>query len=106
MDGNGRWAQRQGEPRTFGHREGSDAVRRIVRGCRRLGIEALTLYAFSEQNWQRPPEEVAALMELLRDFLISERAELIDNGIRLRAIGRTWKLPPRVHEVLDPLVAD
>ena len=106
MDGNGRWAQSQGSDRTIGHREGSQAVRRIVRASRRLGIDALTLFAFSEQNWHRPPGEVVALMELLRDFLVSEREELIENGIRLRAVGRVEKLPPRVREVLDPLMAD
>lgn len=106
MDGNGRWALSQGEERTAGHREGSRAVRRIVRAARRLGVEALTLYAFSEQNWKRPPLEVAALMELLRDFLVSERDELIDNDIRLRTVGRKEKLPRRVREVLDPLEAE
>lgn len=103
MDGNGRWAEHKGEVRSVGHREGSDAVRRIVRSARRMGIKALTLYAFSEQNWHRPQAEVTALMELLRDFLVSEREELLENGIRLRAIGRLDKLPPRVREVLDPL---
>ena len=106
MDGNGRWAQSQGSDRTIGHREGSESVRRIVRAARRLGVDALTLFAFSEQNWHRPPGEVVALMELLRDFLSSEREELIENGIRLRAVGRVEKLPPRVREVLDPLVAE
>src|SRR5438552_11132643 len=72
MDGNGRWAQLRGGPRVDGHREGSRAVRRIVRAARRLGLRALTLYAFSEQNWARPDEEVDALMQLLREFLLSE----------------------------------
>src|SRR5690606_33237836 len=71
MDGNGRWAQSLGRGRTSGHEEGSRAVRRVVRAARRLGIEALTLYAFSEQNWCRPALEVTALMELLRDYLTS-----------------------------------
>jgi undecaprenyl diphosphate synthase len=106
MDGNGRWAQQLGRPRTEGHRNGSKAVRRTVRAARRLGLDALTLYAFSEQNWSRPPGEVAALMELLRDYLQSERDELIDNRIRLRAIGRLHQLPAQVREVLDPLVRD
>ncbi|MBZ0115930.1 MAG: di-trans,poly-cis-decaprenylcistransferase [Sandaracinaceae bacterium] len=103
MDGNGRWAQRQGFLRTIGHREGSEAVRRVVRACRRLGVRALTLYAFSEQNWERPRLEVDALMELLREFLISEREELLGNGIRLRAIGRRDRLPDRVGTVLDAI---
>ena len=106
MDGNGRWAQAQGRIRTEGHRAGSTAVRRIVRASRRLGVEALTLYAFSEQNWSRPELEVAALMELLREYLLSERQELLDNGIRLRAIGRFDKLPERVRVVLESVMAD
>ncbi|MBC7171725.1 MAG: di-trans,poly-cis-decaprenylcistransferase, partial [Polyangiaceae bacterium] len=106
MDGNGRWAQSLGRVRTSGHEQGSHAVRRIVRSSRRLGVEALTLYAFSEQNWNRPPYEVSALMELLRRFLVSERDELLDNGIRLRAIGRTSRLPERVREVLEPLAEE
>src|SRR5262245_26532570 len=103
MDGNGRWAEQRGEPREAGHKAGSDAVRRVVRAARRLGIEALTLYAFSEQNWARPPGEVDALMGLLREFLMSERGEILDNGIRLVAIGDIGRLPPAVREVLDPL---
>lgn len=106
MDGNGRWATAQGQRRAIGHREGSHAVRRIVRACRRLGVKALTLYAFSEQNWSRPDHEVMALMELLREYLVSEREELLGNGIRLRAVGRVDKLPPRVREILDPLAAE
>ena len=106
MDGNGRWARAQGELRTLGHKEGSRSVRKIVRACRRLGVDALTLYAFSEQNWFRPGPEVAALMELLRDYLESEREELMENGIRLRAVGRIEKLPAFVRDVLDPLIAD
>ncbi len=106
MDGNGRWAQSLGRVRTRGHEQGSKAVRRIVRAARRLGIEALTLYAFSEQNWNRPPFEVSALMELLRRYLVSEREELLENDIRLRAVGRIERLPPSVREVLDPLVAE
>jgi undecaprenyl diphosphate synthase len=106
MDGNGRWAERQGRARPEGHREGSEAVRRIVRASRRLGVRALTLYAFSEQNWDRPPFEVHALMRLLREFLLSERAEILENAIRLRAIGRTERLPASVREVLEPLVAE
>jgi undecaprenyl diphosphate synthase len=103
MDGNGRWAQLRNLPRAQGHREGSQAVRRIVRAARRLGLRALTLYAFSEQNWARPEEEVDALMELLREFLLSERDELLDNGIRLHAVGNLGRLPGIVRAVLDPL---
>jgi len=103
MDGNGRWAQLRGRERVEGHREGSKAVRRIVRAARRLGIRALTLYAFSEQNWARPELEVDALMQLLREFLLSERDEILDNGIRLNAIGNLGRLPAVVRTVLDPL---
>jgi len=103
MDGNGRWAQLRGEPRARGHREGSQAVRRVVRAARRLGLHALTLYAFSEQNWARPEDEVDALMELLREFLLSERGEILGNGIRLNAVGNVGRLPAIVRAVLDPL---
>src|SRR5438477_2993999 len=106
MDGNGRWAQLRGLPRVAGHKEGSKTVRRIVRAARRLGLKALTLYAFSEQNWARPDLEVDALMELLRDFLLSERNEILDNGIRLNAIGNLGRLPAIVRAVLDPLRAE
>ncbi len=103
MDGNGRWAQSRGQVRATGHREGAAAVRRTVRMARRLGLRALTLYAFSEQNWARPEEEVDALMQLLRDFLLNEREEILDNGIRLNAIGNLGRLPALVRAVLDPL---
>jgi undecaprenyl diphosphate synthase len=103
MDGNGRWAQTRGRPRAVGHREGAAAVRRVVRIARRLGLHALTLYAFSEQNWERPEEEVDALMQLLRDYLLTEREEILDNGIRLHAVGNLGRLPALVRAVLDPL---
>jgi undecaprenyl diphosphate synthase len=106
MDGNGRWAERRGQPRVDGHRIGADSVKDIVRASRQIGIEALTLYAFSAQNWARPADEVAALMQLLRDYLIDERAEIMDNGIRLRAIGDIDRLPSLVRQPLDALVAD
>lgn len=106
MDGNGRWAEAQGKPRLEGHREGSSSVREVTRCARRLGIEALTLYAFSAQNWSRPVEEVAGLMDLLREYLEAERAEILDNGIRLNAIGEIDRLPRMVREPLDRLRAD
>src|SRR5579872_2111050 len=106
MDGNGRWAQLRGHPRSAGHREGAAAVRRTVRAARRLGLRALTLYAFSEQNWARPEEEVDALMQLLREFLLAERDEILDNGICLQAIGNLGRLPSLVRAVLDPLRRD
>ncbi|MEO7733146.1 MAG: polyprenyl diphosphate synthase [Kofleriaceae bacterium] len=105
MDGNGRWAERQGLPRLDGHRIGADSVRDITRAARELGVEALTLYAFSSQNWQRPASEVAGLMELLRDYLVGERAEILDNSIRLEAIGDVERLPPVVKVPLDELRA-
>ena len=103
MDGNGRWAQKRGLYRQEGHREGSQAVRRTVRAARRLGIRALTLYAFSEQNWARPGDEVEALMDLLREFLVSEHDEILLNGIRLNAVGNVTRLPGAVRAVLEPL---
>ncbi len=103
MDGNGRWAQQRNRPRIEGHREGANSVRDITRAARQLGIEALTLYAFSSQNWSRPADEVTGLMQLLREFLIEERAEILDNGIRLDALGDIEKLPPFVREPLDEL---
>ncbi len=106
MDGNGRWAQLRGQPRPIGHKQGSESVRQIVRAARRLGIPALTLYAFSEQNWLRPLTEVDALMELLRDFLLSEREEMLANGIRLESIGRTERLPSMVGNVLREVAKD
>lgn len=106
MDGNGRWAERRNESRSEGHRAGSRSVRRIVRLARRVGIEALTLYAFSFQNWARPDEEVAALMVLLQEYLIGERAEILGNGIRLAAVGELDQLPPDVRGVLEPLCGE
>jgi undecaprenyl diphosphate synthase len=106
MDGNGRWAQMRGLSRFHGHREGSAAVRRTVRAARRLGIRALTLYAFSAQNWARPGDEVEALMSLLHEYLVSEHDEILGNGIRLAAVGDLTKLPPEVRAVLDPLRAE
>jgi undecaprenyl diphosphate synthase len=105
MDGNGRWAERRGLPRLEGHRVGAASVRDVTRAARELGIEALTLYAFSSQNWQRPIEEVMGLMQLLREYLIGERAEILDNAIRLDAIGDVERLPPLVREPLDELRA-
>ncbi|MBS2025819.1 MAG: di-trans,poly-cis-decaprenylcistransferase [Deltaproteobacteria bacterium] len=105
MDGNGRWAQLRGQERLEGHRKGSDSVRNVTRASRRLGLEALTLYAFSAQNWQRPPAEVEGLMELLREYIVNERAEIMDNGIRLHAIGQLDRIPPRVREPLEELRA-
>ncbi|MDP1915154.1 MAG: isoprenyl transferase [Myxococcales bacterium] len=106
MDGNGRWAESRGLPRLEGHREGSTSVREVTRSARRMGLKALTLYAFSSQNWSRPPDEVAGLMELLREYLVKERDEIMDNGIKLNAIGELDKLPKYVKEPLDALRAE
>src|SRR5262245_25629656 len=101
MDGNGRWAKAQGWARSRGHREGAESVRAITRECSRLGIEALTLDAFSSDNWRRPRGEVVFLMRLLLQYLVEERGEIMENGIRLRAIGETGKLPSRVKRELE-----
>jgi undecaprenyl diphosphate synthase len=93
-------------PRLAGHREGAESVRDVVRAARQIGLEAITLYAFSSQNWARPVEEVAGLMDLLRDYLIGERPEILENDIRLRAIGEVDRLPDRVREPLSALIAD
>jgi undecaprenyl diphosphate synthase len=101
MDGNGRWAKKKSLNRISGHVRGVDAVREVVTACRELGIKILTLYAFSIENWKRPKEEVNALMGLLRDYLLKERGEMIQNGIRLSAIGRLEDLPRDVQETLN-----
>lgn len=98
MDGNGRWARRRGLRRPFGHREGAESVREITRECARLGIGRLTLYAFSADNWKRPPSEVRLLMKLLRKYLIGERREILENNIRFEVIGRIGELPEEVRE--------
>jgi len=99
MDGNGRWAEARGLPRVAGHRE-------VVRTARRVGLEALTLYAFSLQNWGRPADEVEALMHLLTDFLESERGEMRQHAIRLNAIGDLDRLPEGVRRSLEAVMAE
>jgi undecaprenyl diphosphate synthase len=96
MDGNGRWATQRGLSRIQGHRRGEESVREVVTAARELGIEVLTLYAFSTENWERPPREVGALMRLLRRYVRSELAKMMRNGIRLRAIGNLRRLPKDV----------
>jgi len=98
MDGNGRWARRRGLPRVAGHRAGLKAVRDVVKGCASLGVEFLTLYTFSVENWSRPAREVNALMKFLRETLRRETQELADNNVRLRVIGRTEDLPEYVND--------
>ncbi len=98
MDGNGRWAKARGVPRLMGHKAGRDVVRPIVRACAALGVEVLTLYTFSVENWHRPPREVAALMTILRQTLRAERRELDEQNVRLQIIGRTADLPAMVRD--------
>ena len=100
MDGNGRWAKKRRLNRIRGHHKGTDAVRDVVRISREIGISWLTLYAFSEENWKRPRTEISALMDLLKQFLKNELAEMQENGIKLHAIGRTQKLPKKVRKTL------
>src|SRR5437667_5619365 len=101
MDGNGRWAQQRKLPRIEGHRAGAESVRAIVRACGEIGIEYLTLYAFSSENWNRPKMEVAALMHLLEFYLKQEIPELNKNNVRLAAIGRLHELPGSAQKPLD-----
>jgi undecaprenyl diphosphate synthase len=105
MDGNGRWAKKRLLNRIKGHEKGSESVRTIVRACREIGIPYLTLYAFSTENWQRPQSEVVALMTLLKKFLESEKKEMLDNNIRLYAIGQIERLPENVRKTLHNVMA-
>ncbi len=105
MDGNGRWARRQGLPRVSGHEAGAANVREIVTECARLGIECLTLYSFSIENWKRPLDEIEHLMRLYVQYLISERDEIMSNDIRVLQVGRRFGLPPKVLRELDETVS-
>ena len=100
MDGNGRWAEQRGLSRLYGHRVGKDSVRAIVEKSRELGIQYLSLFAFSTENWNRPPKEVDGLMTLLRKYLASELGKMMRHGIRLLAVGSLRRLPPAVREAL------
>lgn len=100
-DGNGRWAKKRNQTRIMGHREGINVVRSIVRECRRLGVGYLTLYAFSQENWNRPDDEVAALWLLLKSYVQQELPELEVNGVRLQVIGRTERIPEDVKKEID-----
>ncbi len=105
MDGNGRWAKKRLLPRVAGHRQGVEAVRRVARAARTLGIEVLTLYAFSSENWRRPEEEVGALMGLLRQFLERELDEIVADGVKLRVIGDWRQLSPDLVTMIDAAIA-
>jgi undecaprenyl diphosphate synthase len=101
MDGNGRWAKARGVPRLLGHRAGRESVREAVRGCAALGVDVLTLYTFSTENWKRPAREVSALMTMLRESLRRERVELKANNVRLQVIGRATDLPAPVRRAIE-----
>ncbi|WP_156840491.1 polyprenyl diphosphate synthase [Novosphingobium aquimarinum] len=101
MDGNGRWAKKRHLPRALGHQRGVEAVRRLVRGARDFELEALTIYAFSTENWRRPDEEVSDLMALMKRFILSDLDEMAENGIRLKIIGDYKAFRPDVVELIE-----
>lgn len=105
MDGNGRWAKKRFLPRIAGHRAGVEAVRRVARAAQELGLECLTLYAFSSENWKRPASEIADLMGLLRHFIQSDLDEMHANGVRLRIVGNHRALEPSLVKMIDDAVA-
>ena len=106
MDGNGRWAKKRGLPRIAGHRTGADSVRQIVKSCEKVGVKFLTLYAFSSENWSRPEKEVDALMGLLEKFLRDRLPEMMEDNVRLKAIGRLDMLPQHVRQQLDEAIEE
>ena len=106
MDGNGRWAEERKRPRLFGHKAGVDSVREIVETARTLGVEFLTLYAFSTENWSRPPSEVTGLMGLLKGYLKSELRTMLKNDIRLCCLGEHRRLPGDVQAILQQTISD
>jgi undecaprenyl diphosphate synthase len=101
MDGNGRWAKKRHLPRALGHREGGEAVRRTVDACDKLGIECLTIYAFSSENWKREEEEIADLMKLMRHFIDANLDRMVEEGIRLKLIGDWRRFEPDIVARLD-----
>jgi len=105
MDGNGRWAKQRGLPRIEGHRQGAESARAVIRNAGELGIKYLTLYAFSAENWNRPKEEVDALMKYLIHYLKTETPELNKSNVRLEVIGQIWRLPENVQEHLKKSIA-
>ncbi|MEK6609464.1 MAG: polyprenyl diphosphate synthase, partial [Gemmatimonadota bacterium] len=104
MDGNGRWAKERRLPRTLGHREGMKAVREAVEGAIEAGVEVLTLFAFSEENWNRPPMEIGALMGLLEEYISRETAELRANGVEVHIIGDLARLTTAGRDAVDRLI--
>jgi undecaprenyl diphosphate synthase len=105
MDGNGRWAKKRHLPRVIGHQRGVDAVRRLARAARTMGLEALTLYAFSTENWRRPEDEISALMGLMKRFILSDLEEFAENNVRLKIIGNYRALPTDVVELIEGALA-
>jgi undecaprenyl diphosphate synthase len=105
MDGNGRWAKKRMMPRAFGHKRGVDTVREIARAARDMGLEALTLYAFSSENWKRPADEISDLMGMLRTFIRSDLEEFVANNVRLRIIGDYQALAPDIVEMIEDAMA-
>ncbi len=105
MDGNGRWAQRQGLPRIEGHRRGVDSVRRTTEECARIGLEQLTLYCLSSENWKRPQQEIDFLMHLLEQYMIQERTTIMENNVRVRTLGKRTNIPDQVLAELDQTVS-
>ncbi len=101
MDGNGRWARQRHLPRFAGHKRGVESVRAVVKACAQLGVEYLTLFAFSSENWRRPPDEVALLMQLLHGALSNEVEKLHRNGIRLKLVGDTQRFGPKIRTLID-----
>jgi len=101
MDGNGRWAQRRHQPRLYGHKVGVESVQEIVETARKIGVEILTLYAFSSENWKRPAAEVSGLMSILKSYVQSELSKMLQNNIRFTCIGDLEQLPVEVREVLE-----
>lgn len=106
MDGNGRWAGRRDLPRTAGHQAGMTAVRECIEGCVEAGVEVLTLFAFSQENWQRPPEEIEALMTLLQEYVVSEGAELKERGARVRMLGELERLTPAARAAVETIESE
>ena len=101
MDGNGRWAKQRHLPRFAGHKRGVESVRAVVKGCAQLGVEYLTLFAFSSENWRRPPDEVALLMQLFHGALSNEVEKLHRNGIRLKLVGDTQRFDPKIRALIE-----
>ena len=104
MDGNGRWAQQRGLPRIEGHRQGAESMRRTTEECARLGIEQLTLYCLSIENWKRPADELDFLMELLQKYMSQQRDAIMEHNVRVTVIGRREGLPPHILEEIDKTV--